>query len=128
MPEGELVPCRWEIEGMGRLFLNLDALRRYVSTDARQVTLTELRAVGEDIVAYAKTLAPRDTGRLEREIDLVVGTDGVEIRSNAPYSIYVEFGTIKMAERPFLRPAYHRYGVLTRLQARHRTELERLFQ
>lgn len=35
----------------------------------------------------------------------------VEIRSNAPYSIHLEYGTMNMAARPFLRPAGWQAGV-----------------
>jgi HK97 gp10 family phage protein len=119
---------RWEVEGADRLYLNLEALHQYVSSDAEQVTRTELAEVGQDIVDYAVELAPRDTGRLKAEIGMTVGDDGVTIHSGAPYSIFVEFGTIKMEERPFLRPAYHRYGIMTRLQQRHQVNIERLFR
>ena len=50
-----------------------------------------------------------DTGFLVQNIvpDISVGKDVVEgtIVSQAPYSAFLEFGTSKMAPRPFLQPA-----------------------
>ena len=50
-----------------------------------------------------------DTGFLVQNIvpDMTVGKDVVEgtIISQAPYSAFLEFGTSKMAARPFLQPA-----------------------
>jgi HK97 gp10 family phage protein len=34
------------------------------------------------------------------------------IRSQAPYSIYLEFGTVKMAARPFMRPGARQVATL----------------
>ncbi|MBO9710570.1 MAG: hypothetical protein J7521_20405 [Caulobacter sp.] len=48
----------------------------------------------------------RDTGMLDGNIETVlVEPLKVEISSNAPYSAALEFGTSKMAARPFMRPA-----------------------
>lgn len=47
-----------------------------------------------------------DTGVLKSHIEDVLINPGLaEVRSNAPYSAPLEFGTSKMAERPFMRPA-----------------------
>jgi HK97 gp10 family phage protein len=48
-----------------------------------------------------------DTGELELGIVVRPRASGktVEVVSTAPYSIALEFGTHKMAERPFMRPA-----------------------
>ena len=47
-----------------------------------------------------------DTRRLDSNIDTaVVGQGVVEVTSRAPYSAALEYGTSKMAERPFMRPA-----------------------
>lgn len=47
-----------------------------------------------------------DTGILDGAIE-TVQTDPltVEVSSNAPYSVALEYGTSKMAARPFMRPA-----------------------
>ena len=47
-----------------------------------------------------------DTHHLDRNIETAkVAKLRVEVSSNAPYSAPLEFGTSKMAERPFMRPA-----------------------
>lgn len=47
-----------------------------------------------------------DTGVLANNIETVqVAPLKVEVSSNAPYAAALEFGTSKMAERPYLRPA-----------------------
>lgn len=47
-----------------------------------------------------------DTRRLDSNIvTTVTGQGSVEVSSNAPYSAALEFGTSRMAERPFMRPA-----------------------
>lgn len=47
-----------------------------------------------------------ETGVLDRNIETVqVEPFRVEVSSNAPYSAALEFGTSKMAARPFMRPA-----------------------
>lgn len=48
----------------------------------------------------------RDTGTLDNNIETVqISPLKVEVSSNAPYSAALEFGTSKMAARPFMRPA-----------------------
>lgn len=51
-----------------------------------------------------------DTHRLDASIDAVLSPTGksVRVRANAPYAAFLEFGTSKMVERPFLRPALRR--------------------
>lgn len=47
-----------------------------------------------------------DTHLLDRSIETVqVEQLHVEISANAPYAVALEFGTSKMAERPYMRPA-----------------------
>lgn len=48
--------------------------------------------------SYHRTVADPKTGKIEAE----VGNDP----QVAPYAIYVEFGTYKMAARPHLRPSF----------------------
>jgi HK97 gp10 family phage protein len=50
----------------------------------------------------------RDTGELDRNIETTVQTQNpptVHVTSHAPHSAALEYGTSKMAERPFMRPA-----------------------
>lgn len=47
-----------------------------------------------------------DTGTLRTHIETTqVAPLQVEVSSNAPYAAALEFGTSKMAERPYMRPA-----------------------
>jgi HK97 gp10 family phage protein len=47
-----------------------------------------------------------DTGTLRTHIETTqVGPLAVEVSSNAPYAAALEFGSFKMAERPYMRPA-----------------------
>lgn len=48
-----------------------------------------------------------DTHQLGMSIDVVVnpGAKTVSVVSRAPYAAFLEFGTSKMAARPYLRPA-----------------------
>ena len=48
-----------------------------------------------------------DTGFLVKNIALKIDTDGlgVSVESRADYSLALEFGTSKMAARPFMQPA-----------------------
>lgn len=48
----------------------------------------------------------QDTGVLANNIETAqISPQLVEVSSSAPYSAHLEFGTSKMAERPFMRPA-----------------------
>jgi len=50
----------------------------------------------------------RDTGRLDGNIETTIVAQSpptVHVTSNAPYAAALEFGTSKMAERPYMRPA-----------------------
>lgn len=47
-----------------------------------------------------------DTRLLDTSIHtVVVGPDRVNVESTAPYAAALEFGTSRMAERPYMRPA-----------------------
>ena len=50
-----------------------------------------------------------DTHTLDRQIETAqTGPMQVEVSSNAPYSAYLEYGTSRMAARPFMGPAARR--------------------
>lgn len=50
-----------------------------------------------------------DTGVLANNIETIqVEPLRVEVSSNAPYAAALEYGTIRMAERPYMRPAVAR--------------------
>ncbi|WP_066045934.1 MULTISPECIES: HK97-gp10 family putative phage morphogenesis protein [Sphingomonadales] len=72
-----------------------------------QLSITQGAVSGKNHVPSKPGEPPnQNTGRLGDNIETVQkGTLLVEVSSNAPYSIPLEFGTSKMAARPFMRPA-----------------------
>lgn len=46
-----------------------------------------------------------DTGHLAKNIDSVIKPEFAYVGTPLKYGFYLEFGTMKMAERPWLRPA-----------------------
>jgi len=71
--------------------------------DAMQATALEAKA-------EAQALAPVDTGLLKSSVFADVNASGgagrrtLVVGANAPYAVYVELGTSRMAAQPFLRP------------------------
>lgn len=118
-----------DITGWAQLQANLNALAKYFSTDAIEVSREEILSVAEDMAEAARQYAPELTGNLKSKIHVVdLGEQGVEVHSDAPYSMFVEFGTVKMEAQPFFRPAYEQYGVIARLAGRHRQEVEDILE
>ena len=73
------------------------------SADAKAQALEIIGGVAE---SYAKAACPVDTGRLRNSITHQQESESVEvIGTNVDYAAYVELGTVKMAARPYLRPA-----------------------
>jgi HK97 gp10 family phage protein len=72
-----------------------------------QLSITEGAVSGKGHVPSAPGEPPKnDTGLLANSIEAVqVAPLRVEVSSNAPYSRALEYGTSKMSERPFMRPA-----------------------
>lgn len=72
-----------------------------------QLSITQGAVSGKNHVPSKPGEPPnQDTGRLGDNIETVQkGPLLVEVSSNAPYSTPLEFGTSKMAARPFMRPA-----------------------
>lgn len=110
------------IEGSRALYANLDFLEQF-ATEMMPITLEEMNHVADEIAEEAKRLAPVLTGHLRDNISVIRGRYGVEIYSAARYSLFVEFGTSKMAAQPFLRVAYHKYSYFKSVAARLRDEL-----
>lgn len=79
-----------------------------IEVDA-EISITEGSVSGRGHVASRPGQAPnRDTGHLDGNIETTVRASQnptVHVTSNASYSAALEFGTSKMAERPFMRPA-----------------------
>lgn len=66
-----------------------------------------LEEIGLAAEGYAKRLCPVDTGRLRNSITHVTryGAKAVYIGTNVEYARYVEMGTSRHKEQPYLRPA-----------------------
>jgi HK97 gp10 family phage protein len=104
---------------------HINRLKRLSSPEAERAIGKALFAGGEAIQVEAQLSITRgavsgrnhvpsrpgeppnqDTGVLASNIETVqISPTLVEVSSNAPYSAPLEFGTSKMAARPFMRPA-----------------------
>ena len=73
---------------------------------------TEIGKGALNITRNMKKIAPVDTGNLRKEIKAVVNNKQAEIRSDAPYSGFVEFGGKNpkrpQAEIPFFYPSVNK--------------------
>lgn len=60
-----------------------------------------------ELEARAKTEVPVDTGNLKNSISTSFENDGLTgvVSTNVEYAAYVEFGTRRMAARPYMTPA-----------------------
>lgn len=77
-----------------------------VSVAAESEVSAAVRKTAADIKAGAQSRAPVDTGNLRSNIRTrSTGKFSAEVVANAPYSVYVEFGTSKMGAQPFMVPA-----------------------
>ena len=77
----------------------------------RTLLSTEIGRGALNIARDIKKIAPVDTGNLRKQVKAVVNNKQAEIRSDAPYSGYVEFGggtPRKTGEIPFFYPAINR--------------------
>lgn len=64
-----------------------------------------LETIGLLAEGYAKKLTPVDTGNLRNSITHAHDDKSVVIGTNVEYAPFVELGTSKMHEQPYLRPA-----------------------
>lgn len=70
-----------------------------------------LEICGGKAESYAKEACPVDTGNLRNSITHAqTGEEEETIGSDVFYAPYVELGTRRMSERPFLRPAAENHG------------------
>lgn len=65
----------------------------------------ELDVVGADMVDLSRSIVPVRTGFLRDSIYHQTSGFELEFGAEADYSSYVEFGTYRMAARPYMRPA-----------------------
>ena len=71
----------------------------------RNAIKSALNESAELVQAAAKANCPVDTGRLVNSIDKKVFDKYAVVFSDIHYAKFVEFGTWKMFQQPFLRPA-----------------------
>jgi HK97 gp10 family phage protein len=92
--------------GMNEL---ISAMQHHSETLPGQVSLIT-RKSGMDGVAHAQTIVPVDTGATKNSIGMDVEEESLEaveviLGPETDYSPELEFGTAKMAPRPFMGPA-----------------------
>jgi HK97 gp10 family phage protein len=66
---------------------------------------TAFPEIGSYVLARTQVLTPVRSGNLKRSEDYRVAETTVIVYADMPYARFVEFGTRKMAARPYLRPA-----------------------
>lgn len=70
------------------------------------VVSQELRDAAEEIEFLAKDIVPVDTGALRASIHVVVFDElSLQVRADAHYAAFVEYGTSRMAAQPYMTPA-----------------------
>lgn len=77
-----------------------------LSFGKKQVT-TYFRTIMPKMVSAARSFCPVRTGALRDSITYIIDDNGdwAAFGANKEYAIFVEYGTSKMAARPFLRNA-----------------------
>jgi HK97 gp10 family phage protein len=93
-------------EAIRQIGAALYAAGQEIEIDAA-LSITNGSVSGKNHVPSAPGEPPNaDTHRLDRSIETnQVGPLHVEVSANAPYAVPLEFGTSKMAARPFMAPA-----------------------
>lgn len=118
------------------------ALRELPNAVAKGVLRTALKKAGQPVVDAAIAMAPRDTGKLAESIEIKTSLTRRQRRRRrkagdvemfigpstaARHGHLVEFGTVKMAPRPFMRPAWdgNKERVLSLFVAEMRKAIDR---
>ncbi len=71
-----------------------------------------IRQTTAEIEQAALRLVPVDTGQLKRSITKEIRHKGMigRVKTETPYAPSVEYGSVRQAEQPFLRPAFDRHA------------------
>lgn len=81
-------------------------LNRLAGAQRRQAQQDGLEAGGRIVETHAKLLAPIDTGALKGSIEVYEATPvQALIGPSVDYAEHQEFGTVRMAAHPYMRPA-----------------------
>jgi HK97 gp10 family phage protein len=100
-----------------KIRMNLDIADVLASLEDATEIMPELNIAVRDtafnIERSAKLAAPVDTGRLRGSITTDFKPSETnpeaEVGTNVEYADYVEYGTYKMAAKPYLNPAYDKH-------------------
>jgi len=86
------------IKGGGKLIAQLSSLLGMDKEEA-------LMAGADEIMPYMQSITAVDTGELRDSESAKAEGGAVYLIAEADHASYIEFGTIKMAAQPFMRPA-----------------------
>lgn len=83
-----------------------------IAAAIRPLLVACVKKAAFDIEAEAKTRVPVDTGATKNSIQAAPEGDDLhyQIAPGTEYSIYLEYGTYKMAARPYMQPAADHVG------------------
>lgn len=99
-----------------------------ITAEIEKRAMDRLEKAGEIVAAKAKQIVPVDTGRLKDSIRVVrLHGDpkqnirvyaGNRLKGSPFYAHMVEYGTVKKAARPFLRPALNtsKGGIMDKME------------
>lgn len=71
--------------------------------------MAALELAGEFLVGKMNIYVPVRTGYLKSRNKYTIARNELFLQNDAPYAVYVEMGTYKMAAQPFMRPAGNLY-------------------
>lgn len=96
-----------QVVGLGLVRDMLDNLPKHLTRSFAEQT----REMAINVVREAKRIVPVDTGLLKSQIFVREHSLEVfEIVAATFYAGFVEYGTINMVARPYIRPALYRYS------------------
>jgi len=87
----------WTAQGVDEAVSMIEKVIANINNNVNEVFQT----IGHQILSAIQAKAPVKTGYLRDHVTLQQQTGQLTLTSEAPYSIYVEFGTYKMAPRAF---------------------------
>ena len=102
-----------EVRPDGSLYCDItaEALGLPVFTPAANLVIkyppTIWNKIGETFLLNAQQDCPIDTGYLKENINFAADKGGVEVWSDATYSVFQEYGTSKMSGQPYFESAVH---------------------
>jgi len=88
---------------------NLQQALQSLDNTLQQSIQQQLERWAMEVLEFARSLAPIRTGRLRDSIYAKTSGWVIQIGAEAPYAIFVEFGTRYMQAQPFLYPAVEEY-------------------